>query len=173
MGDLSYTMKKLAICLSITGALLVPSYAVAQDRDDHHDGAHRYYDRHHKDYHEWNDHEDRLSCVLGPASQTSRQLGARKRTRPAAVLGLATQPLRFDLEDRHSLSRDRRSVCQVSWPVFCEGRPVSEAGLSFVYLSSRASGRMLVSLMAAGRASPIISFMISSLLRVPSGTTAE
>jgi hypothetical protein len=35
-------------------ALTSPVALVAQDRDDH-----RYYDRHHKDYHAWNDHEDR------------------------------------------------------------------------------------------------------------------
>ena len=49
-------MKKLIITLSLSAALAAPMCLYAnQDRDDHHDG---YYDRHHKDYHQWNDHED-------------------------------------------------------------------------------------------------------------------
>lgn len=52
-------MKKTitAFCLSV--ALLTPVYVNAQDhdRDEHHDQ--RYYDKEHKDYHQWNAHEDR------------------------------------------------------------------------------------------------------------------
>ena len=49
-------MKKLCITLSLSAALALPFYAVAapQDHDDR-----GYYDRHHKDYHKWDDHEDR------------------------------------------------------------------------------------------------------------------
>ena len=36
-------------------ALIIPVAVGAQD----HDGEHRYYDGRHKDYHGWNDHEDR------------------------------------------------------------------------------------------------------------------
>ena len=39
----------------LTSALLTPVGLCAQD---HHDDR-GYYDKHHKDYHQWNDHEDR------------------------------------------------------------------------------------------------------------------
>ncbi|HEV3317516.1 MAG TPA: hypothetical protein VG488_11120 [Candidatus Angelobacter sp.] len=50
--------------LVLMGSLAVPLGLLAQDRDDHHDrddrGKHqRVYDRGHKDYHEWNDNENR------------------------------------------------------------------------------------------------------------------
>jgi hypothetical protein len=44
-------MKKAIVWAALSVALLTPLAATAQD--------HRFYDRHHKDYHEWNDHEDR------------------------------------------------------------------------------------------------------------------
>jgi hypothetical protein len=48
-------MKKAILLAALVGAaLVVPSAVVAQDHDDH-----RFYDKHHKDYHQWNDHEDR------------------------------------------------------------------------------------------------------------------
>lgn len=45
---------------ALSAALTIPAAVVAQDHDhdrDHDD--HRFYDKRHKDYHEWNDHEDR------------------------------------------------------------------------------------------------------------------
>jgi hypothetical protein len=47
-------MKK-AILLAVLGsATIIPQALIAQDHDDH-----RFYDKRHKDYHQWNDHEDR------------------------------------------------------------------------------------------------------------------
>jgi hypothetical protein len=47
-------MKKLLLALPLGLALLAPTVTLAaQDHD------HRYYDAEHKDYHEWNSHEDR------------------------------------------------------------------------------------------------------------------
>jgi hypothetical protein len=46
-------MKKLLLALPIAVALANPVYVMAQDHD------HRYYDREHKDYHEWNAGEDK------------------------------------------------------------------------------------------------------------------
>ncbi|HZS53863.1 MAG TPA: hypothetical protein VFA65_05640 [Bryobacteraceae bacterium] len=54
-------MKKLFLTLSLSAALAIPfsAYAAGQDHDrDHHDDR-GYYDKHHHDYHQWNDHEDR------------------------------------------------------------------------------------------------------------------
>jgi hypothetical protein len=48
-------MKKLFLFATIGVSLTMPVSIWAQDHDDHH----RYYDRRHKDYHEWNNHEDR------------------------------------------------------------------------------------------------------------------
>jgi hypothetical protein len=51
-------MKKLIAVIPLSIALLIPLSAVAQDHDrdrDHHD----YYDKSHKDRHEWNSGEDR------------------------------------------------------------------------------------------------------------------
>jgi hypothetical protein len=50
--------------LLVAGALTLPLGLQAQDRDDHHDRDdrgknHRVYDRDRKDYHQWNDSEDR------------------------------------------------------------------------------------------------------------------
>ena len=59
-------MKKILTVLSLSVALTVPVCLQAQDhdrddrhhdRDDRHDR--RYYDRHRRDYHEWNGNEDR------------------------------------------------------------------------------------------------------------------
>lgn len=52
-------MKKILTSFVVGAALLIPGTISAQpqrhdDRDDH-----RYYDKKHKDYHEWNDHESR------------------------------------------------------------------------------------------------------------------
>ncbi len=53
-------MKKLCMTFCLSAALALPLCAVAapQDRHDDHDDR-GYYDRHHKDYHKWDDHEDR------------------------------------------------------------------------------------------------------------------
>ncbi len=54
-------MKKLLATLALSAAMLVPQMLLAQDhdrRDDHHDDR-GFYDKHHKDYHKWDDHEDR------------------------------------------------------------------------------------------------------------------
>lgn len=55
-------MKKTIQFAVLAAALAVPGAVFAQDHDrdrrDHPD-EHRFYDRHHKDYHQWNDHEDR------------------------------------------------------------------------------------------------------------------
>jgi hypothetical protein len=50
--------------LLLVGALTAPLGLQAQDRDDHHDRDdraknRRVYDRDHKDYHQWNNNEDR------------------------------------------------------------------------------------------------------------------
>lgn len=50
-------MKKLFITLSLSAALAMPFYAYAAPQEHHDDRG--YYDKHHKDYHQWNDHEDR------------------------------------------------------------------------------------------------------------------
>jgi hypothetical protein len=55
-------MKQTLTGLVVAAALLVPNCLLAQrhDRDDDrrdHPDQHRYYDKKHKDYHEWNDHE--------------------------------------------------------------------------------------------------------------------
>jgi hypothetical protein len=53
-------MKKLLLALPLGVALFAPTYTFAQDRDDHYrDDRNRYYDRDHRDYHEWNANEDR------------------------------------------------------------------------------------------------------------------
>ena len=46
-------MKRILLTLPLGLALLTPAYLVAQDHD------HRYYDKEHKDWHEWNANEDR------------------------------------------------------------------------------------------------------------------
>ena len=44
-------MQKLFASMSLAAALLMPLGLIAQDQ--------RYYDAHHKDYHQWNGNEDR------------------------------------------------------------------------------------------------------------------
>lgn len=51
-------MKKLLTVLPVCFALLIPVATVyAQDHDDQQ--QHRYYDKKHKDYHQWNADEDK------------------------------------------------------------------------------------------------------------------
>jgi hypothetical protein len=53
-------MKKICLFAAMTAALVIPSTILGQDRDHDRDhDKHRYYDKRHRDYHEWNDHEDR------------------------------------------------------------------------------------------------------------------
>jgi hypothetical protein len=49
-------MNRRSLLTALAAALAIPLGVVAQDhdRDDR-----RFYDKHHRDYHEWNDHEDR------------------------------------------------------------------------------------------------------------------
>jgi uncharacterized protein YxeA len=49
-------MKKLLLVLSVSVALTMPLCTYAAQ--DHHDDR-GYYDKHHRDYHKWDDHEDR------------------------------------------------------------------------------------------------------------------
>jgi hypothetical protein len=49
-------MNRRSLLSALAGVLVLPFAVVAQDHD--HDD-HRFYDKRHKDYHEWNDHEDR------------------------------------------------------------------------------------------------------------------
>jgi hypothetical protein len=49
-------MNRRSLLTALGAALAIPLGVVAQDHD--HDD-HRFYDKHHRDYHEWNDHEDR------------------------------------------------------------------------------------------------------------------
>ena len=50
-------MKKILTALSLSMALVTPVCLQAQDHDRDHDQ--RYYDKRHKDYHQWNANEDR------------------------------------------------------------------------------------------------------------------
>lgn len=56
-------MRRLVAATFLSAALLVPAIANAQDRDAHHDPDEnhdkRVYDKRHKDYHDWNDKEER------------------------------------------------------------------------------------------------------------------
>ncbi|HMF77189.1 MAG TPA: hypothetical protein VK604_16140 [Bryobacteraceae bacterium] len=56
-------MKKLLATFALSAALVVPQIVMAQDhdrRDDHDRQDDRgFYDKHHKDYHKWDSHEDR------------------------------------------------------------------------------------------------------------------
>ena len=60
-------MRKLLLVLPMSGALLLSNSLFAQDRDrdynryhdDHQDNRHHFYDRSHKDYHAFDQHEDR------------------------------------------------------------------------------------------------------------------
>ncbi len=53
-------MNKILMALSLSFALLTPVCLSAQDHGDReqHDQQQRYYDKKHKDYHEWNGNED-------------------------------------------------------------------------------------------------------------------
>lgn len=52
-------MKKILTAMAVSMALLTPVCVNAQDHDrDEHQNK-RYYDKRHKDYHEWNANEDR------------------------------------------------------------------------------------------------------------------
>ena len=55
-------MKKILLFSALSAILIGPAAVLGQDHDrdrrDHPD-EHRYYDRRHHDYHQWNDHEDR------------------------------------------------------------------------------------------------------------------
>jgi hypothetical protein len=50
-------MTKLLTVLALSAALLTPGLAIAQDHDHHDDRG--FYDRDHKDYHKFDDHEDK------------------------------------------------------------------------------------------------------------------
>jgi hypothetical protein len=52
-------MKSLIAKIALSAVILAPGMAFAQDHHDDHRDDHRYYDKHHKDYHNWNSHEDR------------------------------------------------------------------------------------------------------------------
>ncbi len=53
-------MKRILSGLVLGAALLVPIAAIADDHDrDNRDHGRRYYDRDAKDYHRWNDNENR------------------------------------------------------------------------------------------------------------------
>jgi hypothetical protein len=71
VGELQmFTMKQTFTALFVAAALLVPNCMFAQHRDDRddrrdHPDEHRYYDKKHKDYHEWNDHEAQAYRVYG------------------------------------------------------------------------------------------------------------
>jgi|ERR1035438_9115641 hypothetical protein len=60
----TFEMKQMRNCLTallVSCALLVPAQGLAQYHEDrdHRDREGRYYDREHRDYHEWNDRESR------------------------------------------------------------------------------------------------------------------
>ena len=62
----------------LLGAALIAPMTVNAD-DDHH---RRYYDRDHRDYHEWNGHEDRAYRVyLGEQHQNYREFYRVRRSR--------------------------------------------------------------------------------------------
>ena len=46
-------------CALLLGVALMGPAAIADDRHDERHNKQRYYDREHKDYHEWNEQEDR------------------------------------------------------------------------------------------------------------------
>jgi hypothetical protein len=57
-------MRKLLLILPMSGALLLSTSLFAQNRDhdrgrDDHDNRHHAYDKKHKDYHDFDEHEDR------------------------------------------------------------------------------------------------------------------
>lgn len=52
-------MRKLFTVLPICVALLTPAVALYGQDEHHDDQQHRYYDKKHKDYHQWNADEDK------------------------------------------------------------------------------------------------------------------
>jgi hypothetical protein len=53
-------MRKLLVILPMSGALLLSPSLFAQDRDHgDHDNRHHVYDKRNKDYHDFDEHEDR------------------------------------------------------------------------------------------------------------------
>jgi hypothetical protein len=56
-------LKKILLIVPLATGLIVSTNLMAQDhddhRDDHHDDHHHVYDRHHKDYHDFDEHEER------------------------------------------------------------------------------------------------------------------
>src|SRR5881227_1899503 len=54
-----HQLRKYAGAALFAAALMAPVAVVAQDDHRDENRSHRYYDRGHKDYHEWNDNEDR------------------------------------------------------------------------------------------------------------------
>jgi hypothetical protein len=55
-------------------AIVAPVAMMADDRDDHHEK--RYYDKKGRDYHTWNDHEDRAYRIyLGEKHRGYREFG--------------------------------------------------------------------------------------------------
>ena len=76
-------MKKSFAALALIGALAVPlgaaASASAQDRDHPDRAEHRVYDRTHKDYHVWNDHENQAyRSWLGERQLKYRDYGRLK-----------------------------------------------------------------------------------------------
>jgi hypothetical protein len=52
-------MKRTILLAALGAALTIPAAISAQDHDHDHDrDDHKFYDKHHKDYHQWNDHEN-------------------------------------------------------------------------------------------------------------------
>lgn len=52
-------MKTILLIVPIAVSLLIPAGALARDHDDHHDNRHHVYDKRHKDYHDFDEHEER------------------------------------------------------------------------------------------------------------------
>ena len=71
----------LILTVLFTGAAIVAPMAMrAGDRDDHHEK--RYYDKDHRDYHAWNEHEDRAYRVyLGEHHREYREFGTINTSR--------------------------------------------------------------------------------------------
>jgi hypothetical protein len=63
-GDHMHRGHRLVSSLFLAAALVAPSGIMATSafaqpaQDEHHDKDHRYYDEEHKDYHDWDAHED-------------------------------------------------------------------------------------------------------------------
>ena len=52
-------IKRTLLILPLSAALMVSTNLLAQDHDDHRDDRHHVYDKSHKDYHDFDEHEDR------------------------------------------------------------------------------------------------------------------